>query len=441
MINLNPPPPSDPLDLLDWQSLNPTRTELLPEHLQQAAHLSQSIRLPDQRWQVYLCALGLLGFQEWLSDRAPELTVQSDRSSIWQPAYANLLGAVCNIRVGSFKLCLVTPGSYIDRDVNLPNAVFDVPDFAAHFYVLLQVVEEEQQVAVSGFLSYEQYRQHQASLQADSDWMYTLPKRWFNPDPNALLLNLRCLDESAIHLPKTASVPRSAIASLQQKLTTLQPQLQTQPLWNFLTPEEGATLLGNANLVNWVYEASEIPVSPPPRLPTINVGRWFQDQLDAVAEELGWLLMPSPALPGMRSQRSLRSREEFDSVRSSLEQKGVHIPPEAKGAYRDLRWDGGSLRLYAVTWLMESEQLEWMLLVALSMQSQVQTSSSIELEVREETKQLFKQTLTENLDSAVLYAQVIGNWGDQFWVTVTADEEAVFELPPFSFEIEDENNS
>ncbi len=82
MINLNPPPPSDPLDLLDWQSLNPTRTELLPEHLQQAARLSQSIRLPDQRWQVYLCALGLLGFQEWLSDRAPELTVQSDRSSM-----------------------------------------------------------------------------------------------------------------------------------------------------------------------------------------------------------------------------------------------------------------------------------------------------------------------------------------------------------------------
>lgn len=133
--------------------------------------------------------------------------------------------------------------------------------------------------------------------------------------------------------------------------------------------------------------------------------------------------------------RSLR--EEFDSVRSSLEQQGVHIPPAAKGAYRDLHWGGGSLRLYAVTWLMESEQPEWMLLVALGMQSQVQTPNSLELEVREETQQLFKQTLTENLNSAVLYAQVIGNWGDRFWVTVTADESAVFEIPPFSFEIED----
>jgi hypothetical protein len=359
--------------------------------------------------------------------------VQSDRSSIWQPAYANLLGAVCNVRVEPFKLCLVTPGSYIDSFVNLPNAVFDLPDFAAHFYVLIQVVEEEQQVAVSGFLSYEQYRQHQASLQTNSDWTYTLPLSWFNRDANALLLNLRCLDESSIHLPTTASVQRSAIASLQQKLTTLQSQLQTQPLWNLLTPEEGATLLSNPNLVNWVYEASALPVSSSPRLPLINVSRWFRDRLDSVAEELGWLLLPSPALPAIRSLR-----KEFDSVRSSLEQRGVRIPPEARGAYQDLRWNGGDLRLYAVTWLlMESEQPEWILLVALSVQSQVQILRSLKLEVREETKQLFKQTLTENFDSAVLYAQVIGNWGDQFWVTVTANEEAVFEIPPFSFEIED----
>lgn len=423
----------DPLDLLNWQFLNATRTELLPEHLQQAARLSQSIHLREQRWQVYLCALGLLGFQQWLGDRAPELMVQSDRSSIWQPAYANLLGAGCNVRVGPFKLCLVTPGSYIESFVNLPNAVFDLPDFVAHFYVLMQVVEEEQQVAVSGFLSYEQYRQHQAPFQANSDWTYTLPLSWFNRDPNALLLNLRCLDESAIHLPTTASVPRSASTSLQQKLTTLQSQLQTQPLWNLLTPEEGVTLLSNPNLVNWVYEASALPVSSSPRLPLINVGRWFRDQLDAVAEELGWILLPSPALPALRSLR-----KEFDSVRSSLEQRGIHIPSEARGAYQDLPWDGGGLRLYAVTWLLtESDQPEWMLLVALSVQSQVQTLSSLKLEVREETKQLFKQTLTENFDRSVLYAQVIGNWGERFWVTVTADEEAVFEIPPFSFEIED----
>ncbi|ARV59866.1 hypothetical protein BZZ01_15610 [Nostocales cyanobacterium HT-58-2] len=419
----------DLTDLLDWRSLNDTQTELLPEQLQTAARLSQSIHLLDQRWQVYLAALAALGFEQWLSDRAPDLRVHSKDALIWQPSYANLIAAVCNLQVGSFKLCIVASSSLDDNQVSFPSAVFDIPDFAAHFYVPIQVDEEQQQVAVSGFLNYQQYQRYQAaaSLQPEQDWTYTLPLTWFNPDPNALLLNLRCLEPNAIVLPTTAFRQQESDAALRQKLTTLQSQLPSKPLWELLTVEEGKTLLQNPELVNWVYEVS----TPPRSQPLINVGLWLRNQLDTVAQELGWMLMPSLAPSALRSLQ-----EEFYKVRTALEQQGVHIPPTARGAYRDLSWEQGSLRLYAVTWVI-SEELdcpEWMLLIALSPQQRTQTSMHLNLEIRDETQKLFEQS-QDDTSQGVLYAQVIGNWGERFWVTVSANE-AIFEIPPFGFELE-----
>ncbi|MBW4595740.1 MAG: DUF1822 family protein [Brasilonema angustatum HA4187-MV1] len=419
----------DLTDLLDWRSLNDSQTELSSDQLQTAARLSQSIHLPDQRWQVYLAALAVLGFEQWLSDRAPDLRINSTDASIWQPAYANLIAAVCNVQVDSFKLCIVASSNLDENQVSFPSAVFDIPDFAAHFYVPIQVEEEEQQVAVSGFLNYEQYCRYQAaaSLQLEQDWTYTLPLTWFNSDPNALLLNLRCLEPDAIVLPTTSSAQQESDTVLRQKLTTLQSQLVTKPVWELLTVEEGKTLLQKPELVNWVYEVS----APPRSQPLINVGLWLRNQLDTVAEELGWMLMPSLTLSGLRSLE-----EDFYKIRTALEQQGVHIPATARGAYRDLRWEQGSLRLYAVTWVVSQEldSPEWMLLIALSPQQPTQLSMHLKLEIKDETQLLFEQS-QENTNQDILYAQVIGNWGERFWVTVSADH-AVFEIPPFGFELE-----
>jgi hypothetical protein len=419
----------DLTDFFDWRSLNDSQTELSSEQLQTAARLSQSIYLPDQRWQVYLAALAVLGFEQWLGDRAPDLKIRITNASIWQPTYANLIAAVCNVEIDSFKLCIVASSNLDENQVSFPSAVFDIPDFAAHFYVVIQVEEEQQQVAVSGFLNYEQYCRYQAvaSLQPEQDWTYTLPLSWFNPDPNALLLNLRCLELDAIVLPTTSSAQQDSDAALRQKLTTLQSQLPTKPLWDLLTIEEGKTLLQNPELVNWVYKVS----APPRSQPLINVGLWLRNQIDTVAQELGWMLMPSLTLSALRSLE-----EEFYKIRTALEQQGVHLPPTARGAYHDLSWEQGSLRLYAVTWVVseESDSPEWMLLIALSPQRRTQIPIHLKLEIKDETQLLFEQS-QENTNQGILYAQVIGNWGERFWVTVSADH-AVFKIPPFGFGLE-----
>lgn len=409
---------SNEIDLADWSALSSAQIDLTPEQIQRAAHVSRSICVSDQRWQVYLTALGVLGFEQWMHDRAPELSVQVDHASIWQPA-ANLVSSACNVEVGAFKVCIISVGSWIDDCVSVPVAAFDAPDFAAHFYVLTQVVDEADTMAISGFLTYDHYRQ--MSLEAAPDWTYSLPCDAFNPDANALLLNLRCLEPSAIRLPEI-DVTRSS-ARLREKLAGLRSQLQSQPAWDLLSVDEGLTLLSDPALVNALYAA--IPQ------PSINARLWLRNQLDAVAQELGWMLMPvfSPV-------RTLR--EEFDSIRSSLEQQGVQIPTSARGAYRSLKSNQGSFRLYAITWMLSenADEPAWMLLVALGAEPGAEMPRSLRLEIRDPVESLFDQSL-DATSRGILYAQVLGNWNEKFWVTVTANATDVFEIPPFGFAIDE----
>ncbi len=145
---------------------------------------------------------------------------------------------------------------------------------------------------------------------------------------------------------------------------------------------------------------------------------------------------PSSPSSSMRSLKDMRSlHKNFAQIRGRLEQQGVYIPSSARGAYRDLDCKRGSLRLYAIAWPLSetAENPEWMLLIALGTQPQAQMPTTLTLEIRDQTQQLFERSLSDTSNS-ILYAQVIGNWGEQFWITVTADN-AVFEIPPFGFSL------
>jgi Protein of unknown function (DUF1822) len=424
MMIYQPPPTDDSIDLIDWDCYNETRIELQPKNWQQAGYLSQSINQPEQRWQVYLCVLGVFGFQQWLQERGFNPNqININQSSIWQPAYANLVAAACNIQVGNFKVCLITASKFTTQH-SFPFAVFDIPKLTAHFYVLMQVDEEQNQVAVSGFINYEQYLNYQetVNLEIESDWTYTLPENLFNQDTNTLLLNLRCLDADAIQLPTNSTTSQTEKLALQQKLETIKSQFKTKQIWELLTPSEGKILLNNPELINWVYKVS----SPSIVQPLINVGLWLQNQIDAVAQELGWMLMPSVAFSQIRDLS-----EGFDTIRSSLEAKGVQIPITASGAFRNLDSDCGSLRLYVIMWLLDraSDTQEWMLLITLGSQPYIPMPKNIKLEICDDMQIIFSDSLAD-ATKRTIYAQVVGTINESFQVTVTV-EDTVFEVPRF----------
>ena len=424
------------LELTDWRSLNETRTKLSTDDLKKAARNAESIYLPQQRWLVYLNSLAVLGFEKWLKERSPELNINVDDSSIWNSTYANLVPVGCNVQVDDFQVCIISEDD-LTPERSIPANIFDVPNLSAHFYVLVKVEEELQEVAVSGFINYKKFQEYQqtANLPIESDWTYSVPENWFDTDANNLILNFKCLASNAIQLPQlsvnTGQNNQVSTQALKEKISRLQPRLKQQASWQLLSVAEGQEILSNSELLSLIVSQKQpenLRVKIAPKKALINVGKWLQNQADTVSQELGWMLIPSLTPSAMRYQ------EDFSQVRTSLEQQGIIIPKSAQGAYRDLACDSGSLRLYAIAWVNESDK-EWNLIVALGSQVGKSMPQTLTLEVRDENQQLFCETLTDTSEG-ILYAEVIGDLDELFWINITADEKFLFEIEPFGLDME-----
>jgi Protein of unknown function (DUF1822) len=351
---------------LDFDRLPVDAVALSPEQSDRALALSQTAP-PAQQWQTYLDALAAIGFREWLQDRAPTL---------------DLVAATAEpLQINGFRLWLVTADG--DAEVAVPRRALANP---AHFYVMVDVWEEQQQVAVSGCLRYDQLP---TELGAGEVWV---ARSAFDPDPSHLLLALRHAD------PATIALPQAAVAA-----QTVTAPVRTAPMAQRVTQ------------------------------PVVNLGRWLQGQLDSVAAELAWVLMPPLEMsPAMRSTRDSGdgSMGQLGAVLQMLDHQGITLPPNAQTGYQDL--PVAPLRLYIVTGALADG--EWSLLAILGPQAGTQMPAETRLSLSDETGVLVEQTLAAQ--SSYLFGQVVGTMAEQFTVTVHLPNGTNYALPTFMFQPE-----
>ena len=450
-------------DSLDYHVLPLSAIALSAAQLETAAQQSEAIPHLDQRWSVYLHQLALAGLTQWLEERAAELPMQLDSSSIGDATVANVVDVVTGIEVNGVRLCLITSGQIDDAVVTVPRAVVDLPNFTPHVYLLIEVLEEQEQVRVAGYLLRSQLIQHQHELSAQSDWTYQLPLSWFDADVDHLLLQLRLSQVASVAQPTPITVTPAEQAALRQRLQQLAADWQTcqvQP-WERLTWAEGQVLLQSPELLQLLYQlqaadcGTEVAAtgistvistvataqpSPAANLanPVINVATWLRDQLDQVAQELNWMLMPTltPAL-GMRSTAT---DQGIDAIATALDQQGLNIPTAARGAYKDLKWGNEGIRLYLITWPISpvdadaalDQSSEWTMLVVAGPHPDVHLPDALRVTVRDSAQILSDQTL-EAHRVQYLYAQVIGEQAEQFWVTVDFMDGTLITLPPLTY--------
>jgi Protein of unknown function (DUF1822) len=170
------------------------------EQFEQLIHLpTRSLLNEAGQWQLYLNALALLGFEQWLLKRSPTQFI--DRSHC-----LNQAEGIYNLKINQFKLNLIIKEHLLDEVVEIPRAAIAQPDLAAHFYVLLEVSEEQQRVMIRGFLRHDRLLNycHQLSPSLQNDH-YHLPLPAFDPEPNHLLFYCDFLEPSAIPLLFPAS--------------------------------------------------------------------------------------------------------------------------------------------------------------------------------------------------------------------------------------------
>jgi hypothetical protein len=447
-----------------FETFSPESVTLSNDQINQAINLSNAILNESRKWYTYLNALALFGFENWLEERGEDFTVNREKCSVFNPEISNSIEAVCHLKVNQFKLCLITVGSLFDEVVTVPQAVLDLPEYAAQFYVLVEVQEELETVSISGFISYPDLIAAKANvnLEPDLDWTYQIPLQWFEQETDQLLLYFRCLEPAAIALPKAVN-RQNSLSAQKAELQAILPQLQaengqsTSQLWNLLTWEQGIAILTNPQLLRWVYQVQNLTnleaetrssewlktqnnyLSDLLTLltePAMNLGRWLRDELDNFASELSWVLVPefSPAT----AMRSLRlASEEFEAIMQELQKQDIEIPTQAKGAYRDLQLAETALRLYALTWELNTDTVrEWKLLLILGTPSQMSLPNQVQLRVSDETQILVEQNLNPDDDYPYIFTAVIGSLEEKFIVTVSLGSEIQETLPPFGFDPE-----
>ena len=197
----------------DFRMLLPEVIGLKPEYFEQARETRNQVRNEAYQWQSYLNALALQSFEGWLKERVQNQTVSRDKNIIADGSY---------LKVGEFKFLVIATEHLLDEVVNVPQDGIDNPEEAANFYVLVEVLEEQEEVVLRGFMRYDQLVNYRSkvNLQLLEDSYYQLPLSEFDAEPNHLLYYCRFLEPTAIPLEISAETKTEEMLVEHLKKTT-----------------------------------------------------------------------------------------------------------------------------------------------------------------------------------------------------------------------------
>jgi Protein of unknown function (DUF1822) len=192
-------------------------------HFAQAKDLKQGSSSEVLQWQNYLNTLAFLGFSQWLNKEMSGPDSRTDHALVTPPV-DDFNEGICQFTVGKFKLSLIAEEHILDETVHIPTKAIFKPELATHFYIALEVCQEEEQVILRGVLRYDQlthYLRQEDRLPSPKGY-HSIPLSLFDPEPNHLLSYFRYLDMSAIPLPlpliENASTSLRAKAELRKSL-------------------------------------------------------------------------------------------------------------------------------------------------------------------------------------------------------------------------------
>ncbi|WP_407890107.1 DUF1822 family protein [Scytonema sp. NUACC26] len=221
--------------------MSPKVIWLEPEHFELAKEISDRNLSETYQWTIYLNALALLGFEEWLRERIPDVKINRDNYSIFSSDSTHAIDVVYHLSLSGFKLCLISVDRLIDEFVSVPKEVINSPEKIAHFYVLIEVLEEEEKLTIHGFFRYDKIVKYCHSMNCENrcDCCYHIPLSYFDFEVNNLLLYSCFLSPNAIHLPSVNEVVRTDIQSLSQTKSIVNKAIVNVRNWWFGVFEEG----------------------------------------------------------------------------------------------------------------------------------------------------------------------------------------------------------
>jgi Protein of unknown function (DUF1822) len=172
----------------DFRLLLPETVPLEAEHFAFAFSTSCLNNNVDNAWQTYLNTLALLAFEAWLADEITDIGIAKSHNK--QVIYQDMqqIAIAGSLQLGDYSFCVIATEHLLDEFVNIPQEIIGQLHLTPHFYVLLEVLEEEKEAIIRGFLPYNQLIQIQNNLQLPvHDGAYQIPLSYFDIEPNHML--------------------------------------------------------------------------------------------------------------------------------------------------------------------------------------------------------------------------------------------------------------
>lgn len=186
-----------PMRTPNLRLLLPETLWLESEHFEQAREIINRLAPEPQQWQAYLNVLALFTFEAWLQEWLPN-------HPIYPIAYER--SEVSYLGVGDFKLCLIATEQVLDEVASVPKEAVEHPELAAHFYILLEVLEDQEQVVTRGFWRYDELiAQSNRIAASQTDGRCLLPLSVLDPELNHLVFYIQYSESSAIPLPTVST--------------------------------------------------------------------------------------------------------------------------------------------------------------------------------------------------------------------------------------------
>jgi hypothetical protein len=173
----------------------------------------------DVLWQRYINTLAIFGLKEWVNKKMLELPINIDNSSLFKNQSAQINEVICNIEIGDFKACVLPVEHLLDEIVFIPEYAVRSRDFAAHFYIIVEVLEEEEEVIIRSFLRYDQLIKYISLLNNSEpkNGGYEIPLSIFDMEPNHLFYYCNYLKTNSIIIHETISKSPVSTVSIESQ--------------------------------------------------------------------------------------------------------------------------------------------------------------------------------------------------------------------------------
>ncbi|NEQ50070.1 MAG: DUF1822 family protein [Leptolyngbya sp. SIO3F4] len=297
--------------------------EIPPDEQTKCWQSSQTLAGPRRNQEFYLNQLCIHSFLPWFQQHyAPEAREWPNQDGllpIW-----NLVNGSC-VLVGARRIVLV-PVDTLDSDgLDVPQEWVDIPTWAAHYYLAVQMDLEERWLRVWGYTTHRSLKQ--TATYDPMDRTYCLPTQKLSRDLNVFWTIVQG-DPGKEPQPVIGQLPvlspAQASSLLEQVNQTMFPRLS-------LPFEEWGALLSSDT---WRQSIAQRPLDNAETAMTTGVtvlGNWFQGSFDTGWQSVDMFLGQGPTLAFRNSgaigntNDSGLERMKFITLNSESESQGLAL--------------------------------------------------------------------------------------------------------------------